>query len=117
MGNPAEEGRMGDATGRRRRSSLPSWRKRRVHHRKVLERREYSSIREALEEVGVEGAIPQARSVDEALREYRRFYSEEKERKYGVVAFRVRTVAEYPGEIHKELLLKYLPHLKEVCAK
>ena len=83
----------------------------------VLERREYSSIREALEDIGMESAIPQARSVDEALKEYRRFYSEGKERKYGVVAFRVRTVAEYPGEIHKDVLLKYLPHLKEECAK
>ena len=83
----------------------------------VLERKEYSSIREALEEVGVEGAIPQARSIDEALREYRRFYSEDKERKYGVVAFRVRTVAKYSGELHKDVLLKYLPHLKEECAK
>ena len=83
----------------------------------VLERREYPSIRGALEDIGVKNAIPDAQGVDEALKEYRRFYSEDKERKYGVVAFRVKTVAEYPGEIHKDLLLKYLPHLKEECAK
>ncbi len=83
----------------------------------ILERREYPSIKKALEDVGVRNAIPQAQSVADALREYRRFYGEEKEKKYGVVAFRVRTVAEYAGEIHKDVLLKYLPHLKEECSK
>lgn len=80
---------------------------------RVEERREYDSIEDALKDVGVQNAIPQAEGVGEALKEYRRFYSEEKERKYGVVAFRVSVVAEYEGEIHKDLLLKYLPHLKE----
>ncbi|GEM_PF-2879689 len=83
----------------------------------IIERREFKGIAEALESVGVQNAIPQAQSVSEALSEYRRFYSEEKERKLGVVALRVRTVTEYDGEIHKDLLLKYLPHLKDECSK
>ncbi len=81
----------------------------------IFERQEFGSIAEALDHVGIKDAIPQAQSVSEALSEYRRFYSEEKERKYGVVAFRIRVVAEYSGEIHKDLLLKYLPHMKEEC--
>jgi len=51
----------------------------------ILERREFGSIAEALKHVGIKNAIPQARNVSDALSEYRRFYSEEKERKYGVV--------------------------------
>jgi len=81
----------------------------------VLERREFESIVEALESVGVQNAIPQARSVEEALGEYRKFYSKEKEKKYGVVAFRVRVVVEYAGEISKGVLAKYLPHINEEC--
>ena len=81
----------------------------------VLERREFGSITEALENVGVKNAIPQAQGVSEALKEYRQFYSEEKEKRFGVVAFRVRVVAEYMGEVHKDVLLKYLPHMKEEC--
>lgn len=83
----------------------------------VIERREYKSIIDALEDVGVQNAIPDAKNIDEALKEYRRFYPEDKERKHGVVAFRVRMIAEYSGEIHKDILFKYLPHLKEECAE
>ncbi|NPA76734.1 MAG: ASCH domain-containing protein [Candidatus Diapherotrites archaeon] len=83
----------------------------------VLERREYRQIADALADIGVENAIPQASSAEDALKEYRRFYSEEKERKYGTVAFRIKTIAEYDGELHKDILFKYLPHLKEECVR
>ncbi len=74
----------------------------------VLERREYTSIREALEDIGFQNAIPQAKSIEEALAEYRRFYSKEKERRYGVMALRVVPILIYEGEITCSLIRKYV---------
>ncbi len=65
----------------------------------IVKRREFPSFREALEALGYKNAIPHASSLEEAVAEYRKFYSEEDERGYGVVAFKVEPVAVYKGEI------------------
>ncbi len=59
----------------------------------VKDIRVYPSFREMLEEEGVETVLPGVGSVEEGIRVYRSFYSEEKERKYGVVAIEVEPVA------------------------
>ncbi|NPA47145.1 MAG: ASCH domain-containing protein [Thermococci archaeon] len=59
----------------------------------VKDVRVYPSFREMLEREGLDNVLPGVESVDEGVRVYRRFYSEEKERKYGVVAIEVEPVA------------------------
>ncbi|NJE30162.1 ASCH domain-containing protein [Thermococcus sp. 18S1] len=59
----------------------------------VKDVRVYSSFREMLEKEGLENVLPGVGSVEDGVRVYRRFYSEEKERKYGVAAIEVEPVA------------------------
>ena len=59
----------------------------------VKDLRVYPSFREMLEREGIENVLPGVESIEEGVRVYRRFYSEEKERKYGVVAIEVEPVA------------------------
>jgi len=59
----------------------------------VKDLRVYSSFREMLEKEGLENVLPGVKSIEEGVKVYRRFYSEEKERKYGVVAIEVEPVA------------------------
>ena len=73
----------------------------------VVERREFPSFREALEEVGFNNAVPHAKSVEEALEPYLQFYGEQ-DREGSVVALKVRTVAEYQGELDPDKVRKYL---------
>jgi ASC-1-like (ASCH) protein len=55
----------------------------------VKDIRVYSSFREMLESEGIENVLPGVKDVEEGLNVYRKFYSEERERKYGVVAIEV----------------------------
>nr|WP_206206092.1 ASCH domain-containing protein [Thermococcus sp. JdF3] len=55
----------------------------------VKDVRVYSSFREMLEKEGIENVLPGVGSVEDGVKVYRRFYSEEKERKYGVAAIEV----------------------------
>lgn len=52
----------------------------------------YPSFREMLETVGYEKAIPRAASLEEALRDYRKFYSEDDEAEFGVLAIHFELV-------------------------
>ncbi|WP_297437292.1 ASCH domain-containing protein [Thermococcus sp.] len=58
----------------------------------VKDVRVYSSFREMLEKEGLENVLPGVESIEEGVRVYRRFYSEEKERKYSVAAIEVEPV-------------------------
>ncbi len=58
----------------------------------VKDVRVYSSFREMLESEGIENVLPGVESVEEGIMVYRRFYSEEKEKKYGVAAIEVEPV-------------------------
>ncbi|CAD5245357.1 ASCH domain-containing protein [Thermococcus camini] len=59
----------------------------------VKDVRVYSSFREMLEKEGIENVLPGVGSVEEGVKVYRRFYSDEKEKKYGVAAIEVEPVA------------------------
>ncbi|WP_010479551.1 ASCH domain-containing protein [Thermococcus zilligii] len=58
----------------------------------VKDVRVYSSFREMLESEGIENVLPGVGDIEEGVKVYRKFYSEEKERKYGVVAIEVEPV-------------------------
>ncbi|WP_297417768.1 ASCH domain-containing protein [Thermococcus sp.] len=58
----------------------------------VKDIRVYSSFGEMLEKEGLENVLPGVESIEEGVRVYRRFYSEERERKYGVAAIEVEPV-------------------------
>ncbi len=58
----------------------------------VKDVRVYSSFREMLEREVLENVLPGVESIEEGIKVYRRFYSEEKERKYGVAAIEVEPV-------------------------
>ncbi len=77
----------------------------------IIVRREFPSFKEALETLGYKNAIPHAKSLEEAVAEHRKFYSEE-ELGHGVVAFKVEPVAVYRGEITPDLLAKYLRNFR-----
>lgn len=50
----------------------------------------FDNFRQMLEAVGYEKTIPRAGSLEEALADYRKFYSEEDEAEYGVLAIHFR---------------------------
>ncbi|NJF25125.1 ASCH domain-containing protein [Thermococcus sp. Bubb.Bath] len=58
----------------------------------VKDIRVYSSFREMLESEGIENVLPGVGDIEEGIRVYRKFYSEEKEKKYGVAAIEVEPV-------------------------
>jgi ASC-1-like (ASCH) protein len=58
----------------------------------VKDIRVYSSFREMLESEGIENVLPGIRNVEEGVKVYRKFYSEEKEKKYGVAAIEIEPV-------------------------
>ncbi|WP_297501544.1 ASCH domain-containing protein [Thermococcus sp.] len=59
----------------------------------VKDVRVYQSFGEMLEKEGLENVLPGVKSIEEGVKVYRKFYSEEKEKKYGVVAIKVEPVA------------------------
>lgn len=61
---------------------------------RVIRVEKYPSFREMLQTVGYKKAIPRAKSLEEAVGDYRKFYSADDEKEYGVLA------------IHFELLPK-----------
>lgn len=64
----------------------------------VDEVRRYDSFRQMLDAEGSRAVIPEAKNIDEAITQYRQYYSEEDEQKYGVIAFRfhVENLVEKP---------------------
>ncbi|ALV62542.1 ProFAR isomerase-like protein [Thermococcus sp. 2319x1] len=56
--------------------------------------RVYPSFKEMLEKEGLDRVLPNVKSIDEGVETYRKFYSEEEERKYGVVAIEVEPIEE-----------------------
>jgi len=58
----------------------------------VKDVRVYSSFREMLEKEGLENVLPGVGSIEEGVKVYRRFYSEEKEKKYGVAAIEIEPI-------------------------
>ncbi len=59
----------------------------------VKDVRTYPSFREMLEREGLENVLPGVKDIEEGVKVYRRFYSEEREKKYGVAAIEVEPVA------------------------
>ncbi|MDB5180207.1 MAG: hypothetical protein JWN12_839 [Candidatus Saccharibacteria bacterium] len=49
----------------------------------------FESFKEAFDAINYESALPTAKSVDDAIKRYREFYSVEEEREFGVVAFSI----------------------------
>jgi ASC-1-like (ASCH) protein len=58
----------------------------------VKDVRVYSSFREMLEKEGIENVLPGVDSLEEGVGVYRRFYSEERERRYGVAAIEIEPI-------------------------
>jgi ASC-1-like (ASCH) protein len=56
----------------------------------VIDKKTYSSFKAVLLEEGVKNIIPDKETVEDALGVYNRFYSEDDERKYGIVGFKIR---------------------------
>ncbi|ANF22368.1 ASCH domain-containing protein [Thermococcus piezophilus] len=58
----------------------------------VKDIRVYSSFREMLEKEGLENVLPGVDSIEGGVKVYRKFYSEDKEKKYGVAALEVEPI-------------------------
>lgn len=56
----------------------------------VIAIREYPSFKVMLLNEPIDNVLPGISEIDEALSIYRRFYSEDEERKFGVVAIEIR---------------------------
>jgi len=56
--------------------------------------RKYSSFKEMLEREGIERVLPGVHNIEEGVRIYRQFYTEEEEKKYGVVAIEIEPILE-----------------------
>ncbi|USG99487.1 ASCH domain-containing protein [Thermococcus argininiproducens] len=61
---------------------------------KVKALRVYPSFREMLSEEGVENVLPGVKTIEEGVQIYRQFYTEEEEKKYGVVAIEIESIKE-----------------------
>jgi ASC-1-like (ASCH) protein len=53
--------------------------------REIIFTKRYNSFRDLMEDQGVENVLPSAKTIDEGVETYRQWYSEEKEKKYGVL--------------------------------
>jgi len=58
----------------------------------VIAKTVYSTFREMLEAEGIANVLPDTFTLDRGVDVYRKFYSEEEEKKFGVVALRIRRV-------------------------
>lgn len=58
---------------------------------KVLAKNIYLSFREMIEKEGVENVVPDAKSIEDAINAYYKFYSKEDEQEFGVVAIGLST--------------------------
>ncbi|RLF90227.1 isomerase [Thermococci archaeon] len=59
---------------------------------KVKALRIYPSFKEMLKKEGIENVLPGVKNIEEGVQIYRQFYSEEREKKYGVVAIEVEPI-------------------------
>lgn len=56
----------------------------------VVEKNIYKSFREMIQKEGIENVIPDKTSIDEAVDVYYKYYTPEQEKKFGVVAIKVK---------------------------
>lgn len=54
--------------------------------------RTYSSIQEMLEQEPIKKLLPDIKTIDEGIEVYKRFYTEEQQREFGVVAIEVEII-------------------------
>ncbi|WP_457753345.1 ASCH domain-containing protein [Thermococcus sp.] len=59
---------------------------------KVKDIRVYPSFREMLKKEGLENVLPGIKSIEEGVRIYRQFYTEEEEKKWGVAAIEIEPI-------------------------
>ncbi len=59
----------------------------------VKDVRTYKSCRDMLEHEKLEKVLPDAQSIDDGVKIYERFYTEDQEKEYGVVAIEIERVA------------------------
>eukprot|EP00397_Hematodinium_sp_SG-2012_P055596 GEMP01067978.1.p1 GENE.GEMP01067978.1~~GEMP01067978.1.p1 ORF type:complete len:171 (+),score=51.26 GEMP01067978.1:414-926(+) len=71
-------------------------------HKRVAEKKTFSSFEEMINEIGVSALLPGCTSVEEGIENYRTFpnYRATEER-YGAVAFRLETVSDMPTPMLK----------------
>lgn len=61
----------------------------------------YNSFKDMLEASSFKACIPEAHTFDDAVQAYRKFYSEEEEAKFGVIAWHVQPIGiEKPRSVH-----------------
>ncbi len=58
----------------------------------ITGKKQYATFKEMLEHEGVAKVIPDAKSVDEAVRVYYAFYTPEEEREFGVVGIELKKI-------------------------
>ena len=58
----------------------------------VIALRNYSSMSEMLEKEDLKEVLPDANSVEEGVRIYRKFYTEEQEKEFGVLAIEIKLI-------------------------
>lgn len=58
---------------------------------KIVDINKYNSFKELMEKEGLEKVLPGVESIDKGIKVYRQFYSEEDEKKYGILAISLTT--------------------------
>jgi len=58
----------------------------------IKEIREYRTFREYLESEGLERCLPEIKDIESGIMVYYKYYTEEDERKYGIVALRLERI-------------------------
>jgi len=53
----------------------------------------YSNFREMLEKEGIKNAIPDKDNINDAVDVYRKFFTKEQEKKFGVVAIKIKKIS------------------------
>ncbi len=59
---------------------------------KIIGINKYETFREYLETEGLENCLPNVDMVEDGIAVYRKFYSDEKEKQYGVLAIKVKVI-------------------------
>lgn len=58
----------------------------------IVEKNQYKTFREMLEQEGVENVIPNVETVDEAVEVYYQFYTSDQEKEFGVISLKIEKV-------------------------
>jgi len=59
---------------------------------KIIGIRKYPSIKELLEHEDLQKILPNAKSIDEGIETYKKFYTAEHEKEFGVVAIEIKKI-------------------------